>query len=345
MKENPSNQPKRLRGLHNLLTASNKKRYFENLIFRGGGVRGIAYIGALAELEKLGIMDNIKRVGGSSVGAIAALVVSLRLPLEKIEEGFSTLNFSRIPQTRASEQPSSLLNPLDFASCSQRLTKNFGWYSSEYFYEWLKLLISEYTHGKPMATFSDLKALGYRELYVVVSNLTKRQAEVLSVQTTPNVAVADAIRMSMSIPLYFEAMRFNGKEFGEGDIYVDGGFFDNYPVHIFDTPSLKKPPASQKRSVNLRTLGLFLYSQKSEGKSDADNPTSLIQYINLLMGSLYSTYQLTSKAPDKSDLQRTIRIGDCGVSSTDFNIKPGDEKFIALYESGQNAVRAFFAEE
>jgi hypothetical protein len=140
-------------------------------------------------------------------------------------------------------------------------------------------------------------------------------------------------------------MRFNGEELGDGDIYVDGGFFDNYPVHIFDSPSLKKASTSQKRHVNLRTLGLFLYSQKSEGKSNVENPTSLVQYINLLMDSLYSTYQLTSKTPDKGDLQRTIRIGDCGVSSTDFNIKAGDEKFIALYESGKNAVRSFFAEE
>ena len=321
-----------------------KRRWiFENLVFRGGGVRGIAYIGAVAELEKLGVMNNIKRVGGSSVGAIAALVVSLRLPLEKIEEGFSTLNFSRIPQTRTTEQTPALLKPLDLASCSQRLTKDFGWYSSEYFYEWLKSLISEYAHGKPMATFSDLKALGYRELYVVVSNLTKRQSEVLSVQTTPHIAVADAIRMSMSIPLYFEAMRFNGKELGDGDIYVDGGLLDNYPVHIFDTPSRTKLLASQKQKVNLRTLGLFLYSQKSEGKNEAENPTSLIQYINLLMDNLYSTYQLTSKTPDKIDMHRTIRIGDCGVSSTDFSIKAGDEKFNALYESGKSAVQSFFS--
>lgn len=60
-----------------------------------------------------------------------------------------------------------------------------------------------------MATFSDLRALGYRELDVVVSNSTKRQAEMFSAQTTPNVAVAEAVRMSMSIPLYVEALRFN----------------------------------------------------------------------------------------------------------------------------------------
>ena len=147
----------------------------------------------------------------------------------------------------------------------------------------------------------------------------------------------------MSIPLYFEAMRFNGKELGDGDIYVDGGLLDNYPVHIFDTPSRTKLLASQKQKVNLRTLGLFLYSQKSEGKNEAENPTSLIQYINLLMDNLYSTYQLTSKTPDKIDMHRTIRIGDCGVSSTDFSIKAGDEKFNALYESGKSAVQSFFA--
>ncbi|VFS56685.1 Patatin-like phospholipase [Leminorella grimontii] len=50
---------------------------FENLVFEGGGVKGIAYVGALEVLEEEGILDNVKNVAGSSVGAIAAVLVGL----------------------------------------------------------------------------------------------------------------------------------------------------------------------------------------------------------------------------------------------------------------------------
>ena len=44
--------------------------HFSNLVFEGGGVKGIAYAGALEELENKGILQNIRRVGGTSTGAI-----------------------------------------------------------------------------------------------------------------------------------------------------------------------------------------------------------------------------------------------------------------------------------
>ena len=129
---------------------------YRNLAFKGGGVRGIAYLGALEELERLGFVNNIQRVAGSSVGAIAALMVSLRLPAVEIKSLFDTLDFSRIPQARTEDQSSSILNKLDVASCSQRLLKNFGWYSSAYFYNWLKmsLLISPREILTPLSMIS-----------------------------------------------------------------------------------------------------------------------------------------------------------------------------------------------
>ena len=53
------------------------KRQFRNLVFEGGGVKGIAYVGALEVLQKKGILKDIKRVGGTSAGAINALLLAL----------------------------------------------------------------------------------------------------------------------------------------------------------------------------------------------------------------------------------------------------------------------------
>ncbi|SVD03251.1 uncharacterized protein METZ01_LOCUS356105 [marine metagenome] len=43
---------------------------FRNLVFEGGGVKGIAYSGALAVLEEHGILPQIRRVGGASACGI-----------------------------------------------------------------------------------------------------------------------------------------------------------------------------------------------------------------------------------------------------------------------------------
>ena len=46
------------------------KYHFRNLVFEGGGVKGIAYVGALEVLDQEGILKDIKRVAGTSAGAM-----------------------------------------------------------------------------------------------------------------------------------------------------------------------------------------------------------------------------------------------------------------------------------
>ena len=50
---------------------------FHNLVFEGGGVKGVVYVGALAILEEKGILPQITRVGGTSAGAINAMLLGV----------------------------------------------------------------------------------------------------------------------------------------------------------------------------------------------------------------------------------------------------------------------------
>ena len=56
--------------------------HFKNLVFEGGGVKGIAYVGALEVLDREGILNDIERVAGTSAGAMVAVMVSRTMPLE-----------------------------------------------------------------------------------------------------------------------------------------------------------------------------------------------------------------------------------------------------------------------
>lgn len=48
----------------------------ENLVFKGGGPKGIAYVGAMKVLEDQKMLTNVIRVGGTSAGAINATLVA-----------------------------------------------------------------------------------------------------------------------------------------------------------------------------------------------------------------------------------------------------------------------------
>jgi NTE family protein len=56
--------------------STGKKRMIKNLVLEGGGVLGIAYSGALLELESHIDLGAIENVAGSSAGSIAAAALA-----------------------------------------------------------------------------------------------------------------------------------------------------------------------------------------------------------------------------------------------------------------------------
>ena len=107
-----------------------------------------------------------------------------------------------------------------------RLLRHYGWYDSSYAYKWLLTTIAEQT-GYGTATFADFRKKGFRDLHIIATNISRHQLEIFSAETTPDVAVADALLLSQSIPLSFAAPRFDGKRLrdDEGDFYSDGAIY------------------------------------------------------------------------------------------------------------------------
>lgn len=242
---------------------------FRNLVFEGGGVKGIAYVGAMKVLEKEGIIENIKRVGGTSAGSINAVLFAA---------GFSN------------QETLNILNDLDFNDFKDdswgvlrdmnRLRDEYGWYKGDFFREWIGRLLKKKT-GSSNVTFRALQEYSGKALYVYASNLSTKFGEVYSPEHTPRMRVVDAVRRSMSIPLFFRAVRDD-----RGDVFVDGGAINNYPVKLFDREkyledsSLKripgyyeeenkalavKSPESSQYIYNKETLGFRLDSAKEIG--------------------------------------------------------------------------------
>ncbi len=74
---------------------------------------------------------------------------------------------------------------------------------------------------------ASLLTLGY-SLGEIRDILATRLSQVYSKDHSPALPVADAVRRSMSIPLFFAAVRESD------DLFVDGGVLDNYPIRLFD---------------------------------------------------------------------------------------------------------------
>jgi NTE family protein len=113
-----------------------------------------------------------------------------------------------------------------------RRIEQFGWYKGDYFRVWIGKLIKEKT-GNSESTFADIEAMkekkGFKSLHFMCTNLSTSFSEVFSAEHTLGTCVADAVRISMSLPLFFAAKRSI-----RGDVYVDGGVLDNFPIKLFD---------------------------------------------------------------------------------------------------------------
>lgn len=69
---------------------------FENLVFQGGGAKGVIYGGVALALDEIGVTPYLKRFAGASAGSIAALCMALGLDGKQVEKELSALAFDKI---------------------------------------------------------------------------------------------------------------------------------------------------------------------------------------------------------------------------------------------------------
>jgi len=331
---------------------------YRNLVFKGGGVRGIAYIGALKYLYERGLMRTIERVAGTSAGAITALGVCLHpSDFPRFKALADSLDYRRVPAEDDTRTPAitnkRILSLIDRSrelsifknlQCSIRLLQEKGWFSSDFFYQWLRSIIAErFAVAKESYTFADFAnpALHrdqqpFLDLYITGTDVTNRTPRLFSLETTPDMEVALAVRISMSIPFYFEAIQYQYPGTEEPQFYVDGGIMWNYPVNLFDD---KKYTRKLADGANDETLGLFLYTPPE--KSRYKPIKSMIDHMEAIFESI-SVVQEHLVIKTEKDYSRTVFIDDRGIEATDFDIEADDAKYRELFESGFSATKSFF---
>ncbi len=159
-----------------------------NLIFQGGGVKGIAYVDALKESVKNRIfnLNNIKRVGGTSAGAITAVLLGVGYNLVEIEELLKKFKFESLLDTDPKGKKHFLalvksFKSLDIVAVITKVlflnwkceNKDFddikiGFFSGADFLDWIEERIFKKLHIKH-ATFKDLQLQINKNLDKIIS--------------------------------------------------------------------------------------------------------------------------------------------------------------------------------
>ena len=215
----------------------------ENLALSGGGLKGIVYGGCFQALEECGILKNIKRLAGTSVGALFGYSILLGFTSSQIQELILKINFAFLRDI-------NIDNILSFHN-------SFGFDTGNNIEKVLRVT-TEKQGFSPDITFEQLHRITGIEFIVVTTCVNTREKVSFSHKTYPDFSVVKAVRMSCGLPFVFNAVTFNGND------YVDGGLVENTPISYFtDEEEIEKTIGillNSKMTKYERTLSSYTYN-------------------------------------------------------------------------------------
>lgn len=304
---------------------------YEYLVFSGGGIKGLAYGGALDILQSYGILKNIKGYAGASAGAILAAMLAIGYSVEELNEIIFTIDFSKFVDDKWGYIR-------DFIN----VIKDFGVAPGDYFMKKMGELIEKKTGNKDY-TIDDL--YNDKKITLVINGTDMNHKKTIYFYPNNrdkhlrNMPIRKALRISMSIPILFEPVHLNGC------LCSDGGVLDNFPLHVFDGEYPGDSDARLNLCIpNASVLGLNVMSENDadeilyDKKDDINNVlTYFLAYI-----SLFSN-ENERKILTPSYWKRTINIITANIPLTKFKLTKTEKE--NLIKNGKDYTAKFFSND
>lgn len=285
-------------------------------VFSGGGIKGFALIGAYDAVQKRGF--QFKRVAGTSAGSIVAALIAARYTSDEIYQLVDELDVKKFLDERKTLLPFSVTKWL-------LLYWRLGLYKGVELENWM----AEKLAARGIRTFADLPP---QSLRVIASDLTNGRLVVLPDDLVHygidpgSFPVAKAIRMSCSLPYFFEPVKLQA--YSRSSVIVDGGVLSNFPMWLFDRENVKKtrPVLGVKLSHNL-----------------SERPPNKIANAIQMYEALFETMKDAHDARyiSRKHAQNIIFIPTDGVLTAEFELT--DQKKKDLLEHGRQCAEQFFA--
>lgn len=185
---------------------------YENLVFSGGGINCLCYIGVLQYIEEHLLRQHLKRAIGSSGGSLFLLTLILDYSFHDILHILLGLDITLIRDI-TTESVFSFF-------------ETYGLDTGNKLEHLIKLLILKKV-DKADITFEELYKIIPIEFTVTGFCLNTQETEYFNYHTSPDMPVYLAVRISCSIPFIYNVVRYQNKS------YIDGGMMDNYPIDFF----------------------------------------------------------------------------------------------------------------
>lgn len=297
-----------------------------HLVFEGGGMRALAFGGVMKLMEEHDLMKYVQKLAGSSAGAIFAAGIAVGYSAQEMIEIMTQTDFN-------SFKDSSTIVVLDLV----RLLTQYGIYKGDAFFKWISKILAKKT-GDAKITFKQIFER-YGKTLVITGTCLNRATTYFFCHENPvyaDMPVALAVRISMSIPCYWKAVKL-GK-----DTMVDGGVLNNYPLYVFDGRYIGDPKISDEAIQKSKTIGfkLMMSDEKRDStlyhiNDEIDGPIEFTKaFINAMLiqierGHIRSGYW-----------DRTVCINTHNVTSLDFSLS-AEQKALLVHE-GYIASKNFF---
>jgi NTE family protein len=301
-------------------------------VFQGGGVKGLALAGALTEFADAKLhpdryVSEWIQLAGTSAGAIVAAYLAC---------GHSAGDTAALIATTDFQQFEDWGPGGEIVGGAVNLARHHGLAHGKVFRDWFADQIAD-------KTFGDIASAG-RVLKLIATDITRREMLVLPDSLSAyclakggepidpsSFPVANAVRMSMSIPYFFQPVELINHETGATSTIVDGGVLSNFPVWIFDVA---------ERDPKRPTFGFKLVGGRTAGSGFS----KVIEAFGWPVEMGVDIFHTTTDAWDKYWVSHATYVRTCTISAGDVGtteFKLSDERKQWLLKSGEEAARAF----
>jgi len=284
-------------------------------VFAGGGVKGIALAGAIGAFERAGY--KWQRIAGTSAGSIVAALLAAGYDSAELKHIMRTMRFDRLLGR-------GRLHRIPLVGPALHLLLKQGLYSSDPLEQWMNELLLR----KKIATFDHLPQ---DKLKIIVSDISNGRMVVLPDDLdrygipVRKLSIAAAVRMSTSIPFFFQPYKWKTPIGARPTYMVDGGLLSNYPIWLFDVSGEPRWP----------TFGFKLSQRRTV--ADANVIRGPITLSKALFQTMLQAHD--QRHVDEGGEVRTIFIPTDEVPSTRFTL--GEEEIDYLDRSGREAAESF----
>lgn len=280
---------------------------YEYIVLSGGASKGLAYIGVLKYFEEHPeLIKNVNEYIGCSVGAFSAMLMIAGYTSDTLMTIFNNYNLDSLKNLKVSN-----------------FFTDYGMDNGEKLQAFIKVFIKN-KFDNELITLQELYNITKKKLITVVTNVNNKKTEYISKELYPDMPVYLAVQMSMTIPIIYKPIEYNG------NLYVDGGLTCNFPINYYIDNEL------QKESIEFDKILSFVF----HGKTDKDIiVNNFDNYIYNIIKCSFSTIQNINRNNAKNNKCHVVDIDPCIKTNLNFELTLDIKN--KLYNTGYNSIKNF----